>query len=243
MEKMIKVLIADDELYNRDELKHLLAAFPSIQVIGEAETGETTILKAIQLQPDVIFLDVEMPKMNGMEAAKSLIELKKAPFIIFATAYPGFAVEAFRYEAIDYLLKPYDEDQLQQTIQRIEKLMSSPLENKISKLAGKLAVEEDGEIRYIEPNEILYMSRDDKVSKIITKTGEYETKTPLKELEMRMIPFSFFRIHKSYLVNLVYVMRLTPWFNGAFQLEIEGRKELLSVSRNYVKALRERLEI
>jgi two-component system, LytTR family, response regulator LytT len=243
MEKTIKILIADDERYNRDELKHLLSTFPSIQVIGEAESGEAAIMKAIQLQPDVIFLDVEMPKLNGMEAAKSLMELKKVPLIIFATAYPQFAAEAFRYEAIDYLLKPYDEEQLQQTIQRIEKQLRSPVENETSKLAGKLAVEEEGEIFYIEPKEILYMSRDDKVSRIITKSGEYEVKTPLKDLENRLKPFSFFRVHKSYLVNLTYVTRLTPWFNGAYQLELEGRKELLSVSRNYVRALRTELEL
>jgi two-component system, LytTR family, response regulator LytT len=243
MEKTIKILIADDERYNRDELKHLLSTFPSIQVIGEAESGEAAIMKAIQLQPDVIFLDVEMPKLNGMEAAKSLMELKKVPLIIFATAYPQFAAEAFRYEAIDYLLKPYDEEQLQQTIQRIEKQLRSPVENETSKLAGKLAVEEEGEIFYIEPKEILYMSRDDKVSRIITKSGEYEVKTPLKDLENRLKPFSFFRVHKSYLVNLSYVTRLTPWFNGAYQLELEGRKELLSVSRNYVRALRTELEL
>jgi two-component system, LytTR family, response regulator LytT len=243
MEKTIKILIADDERYNRDELKHLLSTFPSIQVIGEAESGEAAIMKAIQLQPDVIFLDVEMPKLNGMEAAKSLMELKKVPLIIFATAYPQFAAEAFRYEAIDYLLKPYDEEQLLQTIQRIEKQLRSPVENETSKLAGKLAVEEEGEIFYIEPKEILYMSRDDKVSRIITKSGEYEVKTPLKDLENRLKPFSFFRVHKSYLVNLSYVTRLTPWFNGAYQLELEGRKELLSVSRNYVRALRTELEL
>jgi two-component system, LytTR family, response regulator LytT len=241
--KKITILIADDERYNRDELKHLLESYPSLQVVGEAESGETAVMKTIQLQPDVVFLDVEMPKMNGMEAAKSLLELKKVPLIIFATAYPEFAAEAFRYEALDYLLKPYDEEQLQQTIHRIEKLIRSSNENETSKLSGKLAVEEDGEIRYIEPSQILYMSRDDKVSKIITKTGEYETKIPLKDLESRLIQFSFFRIHKSYLVNLVYVTRLTPWFNGAYQLEIEGRKELLAVSRNYVKALRIRLEL
>lgn len=243
MEKTIKILIADDERYNRDELKHLLSTFPSIQMIGEAESGEAAIMKAIQLQPDVIFLDVEMPKLNGMEAAKSLMELKKVPLIIFATAYPQFAAEAFRYEAVDYLLKPYDEEQLQQTIQRIEKQLRSPVENETSKLAGKLAVEEEGEIFYIEPKEILYMSRDDKVSRIITKSGEYEVKTPLKDLENRLKPFSFFRVHKSYLVNLSYVTRLTPWFNGAYQLELEGRKELLSVSRNYVRALRTELEL
>jgi len=243
MEQTIRTLIADDELYSRDELKHLLSYYPAIQVVGEAETGESAVMKALQLQPDVVFLDVEMPKMTGMEAAKSLMELKKVPLIVFATAYPQFAAEAFRYEAVDYLLKPYDEVQLRETVQRIESRFLKQKEKDPGKQAGKLAVEGDGEILYLEPKEILYISRDEKLSKIITRTNEYETKTPLKDLESRLLPYSFFRIHKSYLVNLDYVTRLTPWFNGAYQLQIEGREEMLSVSRNYVKALRAELEL
>jgi two-component system, LytTR family, response regulator LytT len=243
MDRMIRTLIVDDELYSRDELKHLLQSFPSIQVVGEAESGESAVMKALQLHPDVVFLDVEMPKMNGMEAAKALMELKKTPLIVFATAYPQFAAEAFRYEAVDYLLKPYDENQLKETVQRVEKNFLMPAEQEAVKQTGKLAVEGDGEIFYLDPNDILYISREEKYSKIVTKTKEYETKIPLKDLETRLTAYSFFRIHKSYIVNLDYVTRLTPWFNGAYQLEIQGREEMLSVSRNYVKSLRTQLEL
>ncbi|EDL64850.1 LytR/AlgR family response regulator transcription factor [Bacillus sp. SG-1] len=243
MEKMIKALVVDDERYSRDELKHLLSEYPSIQVAGEADSGESAILQSIQHSPDVVFLDVEMPKMNGMEAAKSLLELKKPPLIVFATAYPQFAAEAFRYEAVDYLLKPYDEEQLSQTVARVKKLLlsSHPFEN--SRQPGKLAVESEGEILYLAPTDILYIYREEKVSKIITKSGEYEVKTPLKDLESRLGAYSFFRIHKSYIVNLDFVTKLTPWFNGAYQLEIQGHSEKLSVSRNYVKSLRQQLEL
>ncbi|MBO0600783.1 response regulator transcription factor [Sporosarcina sp. E16_3] len=243
MMRTIRTLIVDDERYAREELTYLLSKFPDVQVVGEAESGETAILKTVQLLPDVVFLDVEMPKMNGVEVAKVLVELKKVPLIIFATAYPQFAAEAFRINAIDYLLKPYDEGQLKQTIERIDKVVY-PKEkvDAISNL-GKLAVEKEGEIDYIYIKDILYMYRDEKVTKIITQKCDYEIKTSLKELESRLVSFSFFRIHKSYLVNLKYVSRLTPWFNGAYQLELEGRNEKLSVSRNYVKDLRQRLEM
>lgn len=243
MEQKINTLIVDDERYARDELKHLLGEYPSMEIIGEAESGESAVMKCLQDQPDVVFLDVEMPKMNGMEVAKSLMKMKKVPLIVFATAYPQFAVEAFRYQALDYLLKPYDEEQLKNTIMRLEKVLLAPEEAEVGRLSGKLAVEEDGEILYIEPNDILYLYRDEKVSRIITKTGEYESKTALKDLQARLLSYSFFRIHKSYLVNLSYVTRLTPWFNGAYQLQVGERQELLSVSRNYVKALRTRLEL
>ncbi|WLR58278.1 LytR/AlgR family response regulator transcription factor [Guptibacillus hwajinpoensis] len=239
----MKCLIVDDERYSRQELVHLLSHFKSINVIDEADSGETAVIKALQLQPDVVFLDVEMPKMNGMEAAKALLELKKSPLIVFATAYPEFAAEAFRYEAIDYLLKPYDEEQLHQTVQRLEKLMQVSIKEEPPAKKGKLSVELEGEIHYLDPNDILFIFRDEKVSRIVVKNGEYEVKMALKELESRLSSFSFFRIHKGYLVNLQYVTRLTPWFNGAYQLELEGVEEKLSVSRNYVKALRTELEL
>ena len=242
MGTMIRTLVVDDERYAREELVFLLNQFPSIQVIGEADSGDQAVMKAIQLQPDLVFLDVEMPKMNGMEVAKALSELKNMPLIIFATAYPQFAAEAFRINAVDYLLKPYDEDQLKQAISRVEKNLIPQAKVDVVSNLGKLAVEKDGEIDYVHIEDILYMYREEKVTKIITQKCEYEVKTALKELESRLTPFSFFRIHKGYLVNLKYVSRLTPWFNGAYHLELTSREEKLSVSRNYVKGLRQRLE-
>lgn len=103
--------------------------------------------------------------MNGMDTAQSLTKIKKVPLIVFATAYPQFAAEAFRYEAIDYLLKPYDEEQLQQTVERIEKRLLASFESAQSKPTGKLAVEAEGEILYLEPANILYIYRDGKLSK------------------------------------------------------------------------------
>ncbi|GKV54996.1 DNA-binding response regulator [Sporosarcina sp. NCCP-2222] len=241
MNRTIRVVVVDDERYAREELAYLLGKHAFIQIVGEADSGEAAIMKAIQLQPDVLFLDVEMPKMSGMEAAKALLGLKKVPLVVFATAYPQFAAEAFRINAVDYLLKPYEEEQVTQTIIRIqEKLM--PKESPDLRL-GKLAIELDGEIDYIPIQDILYMFRDEKLTKIITTQKEYDVRMTLKELESRLSSYSFFRIHKGYLVNLLHVRRLTPWFNGAYQLEVEGRAEKLSVSRNYVRDLRHRLEL
>ncbi|GGP12018.1 LytR/AlgR family response regulator transcription factor [Oceanobacillus neutriphilus] len=243
MGQLMNVLIVDDEPYNREELKHLLSSFPQIQSIKEAESGEEAIMKTMQHQPDVIFLDVEMPKVSGMEVAKAIQELKKPPLVVFATAYPQFAAEAFRYDAVDYLLKPYDEEQLEETIQRLEKKLGLGKQENQGKTLGKLAVEVEGDIHYLELKDILYMSRIEKRTKLVTMQGEFDTKMPLKELENRLLAYGFFRIHKSFLVNLEHIQRLTPWFNGAYHLQLEGSKDTLSVSRNYVKALRAKLEI
>lgn len=243
MTKSIQTLIVDDERYAREELIHLLNEYDTISVIADADSGETAIMKALQHQPDVVFLDVEMPGMTGMEVAKSLLELKKTPFIVFATAHPQFAAEAFRYEAIDYLLKPYDEQQLRETVQRMEIKCTAIRNVEPMKPIAKLAVEAEGEIIYLLPSDILFIYREEKVVKIVSRIGEFETKIALKDLEKRLSFYSFFRIHKSYLVNLDYVVKLSPWFNGAYQVELKGYKEKLSVSRNYVKALRQILEL
>ncbi|MEI3613947.1 LytR/AlgR family response regulator transcription factor [Pseudogracilibacillus sp. SO30301A] len=239
----INVLIVDDERFAREELRFILEDIPNVNIIGEAESGEKAVIQAIQLKPDVVFLDVEMPKMNGIEAAKSLIELKKAPLIVFATAYPQFAAEAFRINAIDYLLKPYDPKHVKQAIDRITQKMVPNIPAKTTESLGKLAVENEGEIEYLFVKDILYFYPKGKISIIITLTNDYEVKSSLKELERRLTPFNFFRIHRSYLVNLNYVVRLVPWFNGAYELELEGVQEKLPVSRNYAKALRKRLDL
>lgn len=242
MTETIRALVVDDERYAREEMIYLLGKFERVKVVGEADSGESAIIKAMQLQPDVVFLDIEMPKVDGMEVAKTLGALKKVPLIIFATAYPQFAAQAFRVHAMDYLLKPYDEEQLRQTIERVEQLLQRTQSETLPKRMDRLPVETEGEIHYIPIGDILYVHREEKWTKVVTPTRDYETRMTLKELESRLTHSSFFRIHKSILVNLVHVSSLTPWFNGAYQLEVDERPEKLAVSRNYVKELRQRLE-
>lgn len=239
----IRILVVDDERYAREELIFLLREFSNVDVIGDVARGETAIVQATQLQPDVVFLDVEMPGLSGIDVANALKGLKKVPLIVFATAYPQFATEAFRIEAIDYLLKPYNPDELAQTMNRIKRRLFPEESIQTKNPLGKLAVEKDGEIDYILVEDILYISPKGKNAKIVTESNEYEVKSSLKELEHKLTNFYFFRIHKSYLVNLHYVVKLTPWFNGAYELELTGRSEKLPVSRNYARELQKRLDL
>lgn len=245
MTDRIRTLVVDDERYSREELMYLLRQYPALEIVGEADSGEQALLKTMQLQPEAVFLDVEMPLMNGLETANALTALKMPPKIVFATAYPQFGVEAFRFEALDYLLKPIDEERLAETVRRLEKALhkEEAVPSVPSKSSGKLSLEEDGEIMFIDPDDIIYISREDTYSKIATVHRHYRVKTPLKELEAKLRQYPFFRIHKSYIVHLDYVSRLVPWFNGAFQLELKGCSDKLSVSRNYAKAFREAMEL
>ena len=188
----IRALIIDDERYAREELIYLLKQFDQIKVIGEVEQGENAVIKVLEQEPDVVFLDVEMPKMNGIEVAKALTKLKHVPLIIFATAYPKFAAEAFRINAIDYLLKPYEIEQLTQAVDRVtQRLFPKEASANVQKI-GKLPIEKEGEIDYIFVRDIIYIYPEGKISIITTGKQQYEVKSSLKELESRLEPFNFF---------------------------------------------------
>lgn len=242
MTEKIKVIIIDDEPFSRDELKHLLSKYTFVEIVAEAESGEIGLAKALSpLAPDVLFVDIEMPDLSGIELANRLQDFKRTPRIVFATAYSDYAVKAFRYDAVDYLLKPFSEDELDETIKRLYKQILTP--EKKEPITGKLAVELDERIVYLDPKKIDYCTSIDRSTVIYTNSQKYKTKVTLKELEQKLSSYPFFRTHKSYLVNLTKVEHLTPWFNGAYQLKLEGQQEEIPVSRNYVKLLRRKLEL
>lgn len=241
--KLLQALIVDDERYAREELIYLLEQYTDIHVISEADRGEEAVIIAIKESPDVVFLDIEMPKMNGIEIAQSFQKLKNRPQIIFTTAYSKFAAEAFRVDALDYLLKPYQREQLDEAINKLRSHFIHTNNRYTQPQSTKLPVESDGEILYIDVSDIAYLYPEGKTTIIVTQLEQYEYKSSLKEAEDRLKSFGFFRTHRSFLVNLSYVKRMTPWFNGAYELELTGIEEKISVSRNYAKTFMERLQI
>ncbi|UFJ41165.1 LytTR family DNA-binding domain-containing protein [Brevibacillus humidisoli] len=246
---MIRVVIIDDELYSRDELKHLLQEYRDIQVVGEADTGVRGLEIVMTEEPDVIFVDIEMPEMTGVSMVEAIQKLKKVPVIVFATAYPDYAVKAFRLQALDYLLKPFDEEQVADTVDRIRSALAAARptathgERKQEPSVGKLAVEDGDGIVYLAPQEILFVGCENKTTYIYTKDRQYTYRGTLKETEQKLSGYPFCRTHKSYLVNLDAVEQLIPWFHGAYTIKLVGCREKIPVSRNYVKTLRERLEL
>ncbi|PYZ91676.1 DNA-binding response regulator [Salipaludibacillus keqinensis] len=247
-QRPIRIVLIDDEPYSIDELRHLLSTYKDLDIVGDAGSAEEALAKIIELEPDAVFLDIEMGEKNGIELATSLQKLKNVPFVVFATAYPNFAVDAFRVDALDYVLKPFEEEQLLETIKRLRLAFSKQIDqsNNIpyseDKLA-KLAVQHNDTIHYLSPGNIDYIYKDGSVTKVNSVGSEYVTRYSLKEIEEKLINYSFFRTHKGYIVNLKQVEEMTPWFNGAYQLKLKNIHELIPVSRNYVKRLRDRLEL
>ncbi|AOM83850.1 LytR/AlgR family response regulator transcription factor [Salisediminibacterium beveridgei] len=244
----IQIVLVDDEPFSRDELKYLLSNYPDVTIAGEAGSVDEALGVILSTEPDAIFLDIEMGERNGIELAAILNKLKKVPLIVFATAYPDYAVSAFRVQALDYVLKPFEEVQLHEAVKRIRSALPdepSSGETYLQKNAefSKLAVQQGETIHYLAPKAIDYIYREGQVTKVVSQNVEYLTRYPLKELAEKLQDHSFFRTHKGYIVNLNRVEEITPWFNGAYQLKLIDVKEQIPVSRNYVKPLRQRLEL
>lgn len=258
----IKVFIVDDESLARDELKYLLSQYDSnVEIVGEASDGEEAIRKILDYKPDVIFLDIQMPGIDGITVANKLIEKGLKVLIVFATAYDEHAIKAFEVNAIDYLLKPFDEERVKITLERItQQIKKNTLDNtqiteflyqmmkkkdkEQPKSISKLAVQHDDRVILLDPIEIIYAYREGREVLIKTFKNIYTSKFTLQALEEKLQNYPFFRTHRSYLVNLNYIQEMVPWFNGAYNLIMkDGQNSKVPVSRQYVKDLRDHLEL
>lgn len=240
----VKVLIAEDERLAREELIFNLQQEEDFLVCPSAENGRQLLELYHQYEPQVVFLDVEMPILSGIKAAESIAEesrkLKKpGPLFVFITAYEEYAVEAFGVEAVDYLLKPYGTARLHETLDRIRKRLSEPV---APVHHAKLLIEDGEKLVVVEPKDIYYAARMERFIEIFTKEDRIQTRMTLNELEEKVAGFSFLRPHRSYLVNLEFVQEIVPWFNGAYNLILKDKKDVkIPVSRSSAKTLFDRL--
>lgn len=238
---MIRAMIAEDERLAREELEYLLSQEEDIDLLPSAVNGQQLLNQVQQLQPDVVFLDIQMPEIQGDQAARMLTSRENAPLIVFTTAYEHFAVEAFQLGAVDYLLKPYDHHRLRQTMQRIKSKLTAE-SNPPSKIK-KLLLEEEDRLVVVDPLSIVYAMREERVIQLYTEEKSFTSKLALHQLEDKFRGYPFFRTHRSYLVNLQYVQDLVPWFNGAYNLTLKDKKKTqVPVSRSAAKELLQLLD-
>ena len=243
----IRVMIAEDERLAREELHYLLQQEADVELLPHATNGRELLEMVERHQPDVVFLDIKMPELEGTQAARMLASRKQHPLIVFSTAYEEYAVEAFKLYAVDYLLKPTEPKRLKETMQRVrERLEKSRAETVAAAVQGKrprLLVEENNRLVVIDPASIVYIVREERIVRICTQKQVYTTKLTLAQLEEKLQAYDFYRTHKSYLVNLQYVSELEPWFNGAYNLTVKGdSRTRIPVSRTAVKDLLKRLQ-
>jgi len=234
---LIRALLVDDEAPARSELRHLLAAYPEVSVVGEAAGASEALELARDLAYDVVFLDVEMPGLTGVEAAPLVRERRNPPAVVFVTAHERYAVEAFAIEAFDYLLKPVDPDRLARVVDRLGERTS---ENALP--VEKIPVVAGGGTELLDYDQVQYVQADGDYSRVHTYDRSYLCTASLGELEGRLPGARFARIHRSYLVNLSKVSGVRRPAPDRFRLQLADASQTeLDVARRQSRELRERL--
>lgn len=242
-----RALIVDDEAPARAELRYLLEEFNRVQVVGEATNAEEALVLLRSLSYDLVLLDIRMPGGSGLEVAAALRQLPHPPKVIFTTAYPDHAVEAFDLEAVDYLVKPFDADRLGRALDRAlsgaDDTRAQPPGQQAPPVEplGRIPVQRDGRTVLVDRSAIIYASAVRGYSYLKLADERVLVSFSLNELERRLRGH-FFRTHRSYLVNLDHVRELVPDFTGALVLVMNDRqRSRVEVSRRQARELRRRL--
>lgn len=239
--QQLKCLLIEDEIPSRDDLKFFLEDYEYITIVGEADNGDDGFKLIKEITPDVVFLDVNMPGLSGVEIAKKLKYLVNPPVIIFTTAYSEYAVRAFEFGAVDYLMKPYDANRIHISMERLKerfKLMTDDTRELLSPLERIPAVQGNRTVM-IDVDQIIFCSAEAEKIIIHCNHGNFESLNTLHELTDST---KLFRIHRSYAVNLSQIHSIVPWFNGTYQIKLNDIEDTeLPVSRSYVKPLKKAL--
>jgi two-component system, LytTR family, response regulator len=252
----INTIIVDDERPAREELAYLLKGFPEINVIGQGKNGVEAVALIKEHAPDLVFLDVQMPGLDGFGVLKKLVERKvKVPHVVFATAFDHYAVQAFDVNAVDYVLKPFDKARIAKAITRARKMMDTPataterLEQLVNQLGTtklpaqpvKLLVKSQQKLLLVDAQDLVFASIDVGSISMVTRDTEgrsnYRT---LEELHAALDSESFWRPHRSYLVNIRHIKEVVPWFKSGYMLKMSDKKHTeIPVSRAQLKRLHE----
>ncbi|WP_290789875.1 LytR/AlgR family response regulator transcription factor [Flavihumibacter sp. UBA7668] len=243
---MLKVLIIDDEPLACMLVQEYLADFPQMQVVGVCHDGFSGLKAIQQLEPDLLFLDIQMPKINGFE----LLELlDHQPAVIFTTAFDEYAMKAFDQHAVDYLLKPYSQERfqkavkkylLQQTAVNTEELLTSASQS--PQQQDRIVIKEHSTIRIIPVNQVHYIEAADDYIKIVTADGHWLKNKTMAAMEKQLPDQQFIRIHRSYLVNVQEISKLHPMEKESYVAVLKNNKQL-PVSKSGYQKLKEKLGI
>lgn len=256
----IKVFLVDDEGPSRRELRYLLEQLEQVELVGEAPNGTLALKRMRESKPHVLFLDVQMPGMNGLEFSKLFMELPHKPLVVFATAFGEYALEAFEVDAIDYILKPFTLERVKKSIIKAEAFLSETFPRHVSGEAAptespphskkewhgekKILLYRNERIIPVSPGKILHVRSLNGEIFVQTREEVYKTKSTMNELENKLFPFGFLRAHRSSLVNINSVAEVIPWFHGSYKLVMNDReRNEIMVSRYNVKELKKYFEL
>ncbi len=239
MKKQFRALIIDDERLARKELNSMLAGYDNIIVVGQADDVPSAIKAIRKLEPDVVFLDIQMPGASGFDLLDQM-DLKAK--IIFVTAFDEYAIRAFEANALDYLLKPVHPNRLQRSIERLAEKETSKLEAlRKLKYDDRLFLIIDNQYKFLKINTILSISAAGDYSVVMTENCKKELALKsMKEWERRLPENYFCRIHRSTIINMEYIDHLEKWFNYSFRVYLKGVEQPFILSRRFVSKLKNR---
>ena len=233
---MLKALVVDDEAPARSELRFLLDEAGGIEVVGEASNAPEALQLIKAIPYDVVFLDIDMPGLSGMRLAEALSTLERQPAIIFVTAHSEHAVKAFEVAATDYLVKPVEVDRLRTAIERLHPSEDAPVR------IERVPVEKGGRKLLLQVDDIFYVMAKDDYSYIYTNEERYLSTVSLAQLESKLEPQGFFRVHRRFVVNLSQVKEVVPMYGGTMLLTLKDKAATqVPASRRRVPALKRAL--
>jgi two-component system, LytTR family, response regulator LytT len=250
----ISAIVVDDEKLASDELAYQLKEFPDVEIVATASNGLEAVQLIVDLEPDLVFLDMQMPGLDGMGVIRKLHEKEiPLPYFVMATAYDQYAVEAFKWEALDYLLKPVEKERLSQAIERARKCVAekqriAPAElppPKPSLQRTKLLVKNNQRNFIVDAQDVVYATIEDGLITVVSSNLEGQSNyRTIEELQSNLDPDMFWRVHRSYLVNIHRIKEVIPWFKSSFQLRMDDKKQTeIPVSRVQTKRLRALLKL
>lgn len=246
--KKISTIIVEDEIHSLERLKKLLTEFKQIEIIGEAGDGETAVKLIDELEPDLVFLDIQLPVFNGFTV---LEKITCKPRIIFVTSYDNYAIKAFEENAVDYLLKPTSPERLKLSLKRIEEStfkmdqdFINLLKNKVyPEYINRFAVKTKDEIHIIPMEKVNYFRADNKYLFLVTNEGEYFYDSTLKNLENLLDPSEFIRVNKTFTVSISKIAKFSKWFLGDYNVVLSDKgNTTIKIGRKYLPNCREKFK-
>lgn len=241
---MLKVYLVEDEPLARDELKYILHRSKQVDILGESDNVEDAMRDIAELNPDLVFLDIELGEKNGLQLAEQLLKMDPAPAIVFATAYDEFALQAFDLYAIDYILKPFDDERIYKSLKKIKEIQKIGMQEVTlarpikSESNAKIAISVDKRIIVLPHHEIIFLEAVEGNSIVTTEKKTYTVTEALIVLEKKLANTQFVRVHRSFIINIDHIVEIHPWFNSTYNLLMKDGSKV-PVSRTYVRKLKQ----
>jgi len=249
----LRVLIADDELPARNKMKRLLKNLEGVELVHVSENGLDALEQIQLLKPDVVFLDIEMPGMNGLEVAEN-IDLNPMPSVVFATAYNEHAIKAFELNALDYLLKPFNKERLQAALNKVSTTKGSESSTSVSKIrrselakslklpfSNKIPIPTRDRYKLIDFSEIVCIEVEERSVRLYTQNHSYILNHTLDAFERKLPEDQFFRINRSCIIGLNHIQEIVIWFGNRFKIILKNGREVVS-SREKSRILKQVLK-